>query len=52
MTDHCPACAVARELTEHRNQTAARWGQRRAAFNFAAIIARQACPDYQHEESK
>lgn len=46
MTDHCPACRVRRELTEHRDQTAAEWSQRRAALNFARIVAGRACPDY------
>jgi hypothetical protein len=45
MTDHCPACAVRRELTTHRDQCEPAWSPRRAAFNFAVIVAARACPD-------
>lgn len=51
MTDHCPACRVARELTEHRDNYAAGWSDRRAMLNFAAIIARRACPEYRAKEA-
>lgn len=37
--DHCPACAVARELRLHRDATYPTWGKSRAALNFE-------CPDY------
>jgi len=50
--DHCTACAIARELTDHRNRTAARWSQRRAAFSFAVIVAQRTCPDYTPKESQ
>lgn len=46
MTDHCPACRVARELTEHRDKTAVEWTQRRAVLNFARTVSERACPDY------
>lgn len=46
MTDHCPACRIARELTEHRDATAADWSQRRGTLNFARVIAMRACPAY------
>lgn len=46
MSDHCPACRVARELTEHRDACAVEWSHRRAALNFALILAKRACPDY------
>jgi hypothetical protein len=46
MSDHCPACRVARELTEHRDAAAADWSVRRATLNFARIIAERACPDW------
>ena len=46
MSDHCPACRLARELREHTDQTAAEWSQRRGALNFARIIAERACPAY------
>lgn len=46
MSDHCPACRVARELGEHRDSTAADWSIRRATLNFARIIATRACPEY------
>jgi hypothetical protein len=50
MTDHtCPACAIAAELDAHRNKTAARWDKRRAALNFAVIVARSHCTQ---EETK
>ena len=45
-TDCCPACRVARELTEHLVAHVIPWGNRRAAFNFARVLARQACPEY------
>ena len=47
MTDHCPACRVARQLAEHRDDTAPEWDQRRATLNFATVIARRSCVDYQ-----
>ena len=46
MSDHCPACRVRRELTEHRDQFKPGWSTQRAAFNFALVIAARACPDY------
>ena len=46
MTDHCPACAIARELSAHRDMAATDWTPRRAVLNFAVIIARRACPAY------
>lgn len=46
MSDHCPACQVVRELTEHRDGTAAEWSVRRGTLNFARVIAVRACPDY------
>jgi hypothetical protein len=46
MTDHCPACSVARQLTEHRNTTAPDWTERRATLNYARIIATRTCPEY------
>lgn len=49
--DHCPACRVARELTEHRDASANEWSIRRATLNFARIVATQACPDWQAAES-
>lgn len=45
--DHCPACRTARELTEHRDATAAEWSIRRVTLNFASLVARQACPDFE-----
>lgn len=47
MTDHCPACRVARELAEHRDATAAAWSPRRVALSFAVIVAERACPAYE-----
>ena len=47
MSDHCPACRVARELREHVDQTAAEWSIRRGALKFARILAERACPDYE-----
>jgi hypothetical protein len=44
--DHCPACSVARQLTEHRNTTAPDWTERRATLNYARIIATRTCPNY------
>lgn len=49
MTDHCPACRIARELTEHRDKTAAGWSHRRGTLNFARVIAARACPEYEPE---
>lgn len=46
MTDHCPACRVARELREHVDKTAPEWSVRRGALNFARVIAMRACSDY------
>ena len=48
MTDHCPACQIVRELTDHRDATATatEWSARRAALNFALVIAARACPQY------
>lgn len=46
MSDHCPVCQVARELTEHRDATADEWSTRRGVLNFARIIATRACPAY------
>lgn len=46
MTDHCPACTVARELRGHRDATAVEWSCRRAMLNFAAIVADRACVGY------
>lgn len=46
MADHCPACRVHRELTEHRDATASAWSPRRAALNFARVLAARACPAY------
>ena len=43
-SDHCPACRIARELTEHRDTTAGDWTMRRGTLNFAIVIARRACP--------
>lgn len=48
--DHCPACAVVRELTEHRDQTAPEWGQRRATLNFAIVIAASVCTENRKTE--
>lgn len=45
MSDHCPACRVARELREHIDHTSVAF-PRRGAFNFARILAERACPDY------
>lgn len=47
VTDHCPACRVDRELGEHLDRHEIAWSPRRAAYNFARIIARRACPDYE-----
>jgi hypothetical protein len=47
VTDHCPACAIARELSAHRDMAATDWTPRRAVLNFDVIVARRACPDYQ-----
>lgn len=44
--EHCPACRVAAELLAHRDSTAPDWGVRRATLNFAAVVARRACPAY------
>lgn len=46
MSDHCPACRVARELREHIDQSDATWSIRRGALNFARILAERACPEY------
>lgn len=46
MTDHCPACTVARILLHHRDQVAQTWDQRRVTLNFARIVAERACPEY------
>lgn len=46
MSDHCPACQVARELTEHRDACAEQWSTRRGVLNFARVIAVRACPEY------
>ena len=46
MSDHCPACRLARELRERTDQTAAECSQRRGALNFARILAERACPAY------
>ena len=46
MNDHCPACRIARELTEHRDTSAAEWGLRRGVLNFARVLAVRACPEY------
>jgi hypothetical protein len=43
---HCLACQIADELAAHRDSTATDWSVRRAALNFAVIIARTTCPDY------
>lgn len=43
--DHCPACRIARELTEHRDASATDWSVRRATLNFSIIVARRSCPD-------
>lgn len=43
---HCPACAITAELTHHRDQATPTWGEKRAAFNFALVVARRACPAY------
>lgn len=45
MSDHCPACTVAREIREHIAATDVQH-PRRSAFNFARIIAERACPEY------
>jgi hypothetical protein len=45
-TDHCPACSVARQLTEHRNTYTPNWTERRATLNYARIIATRTCPNY------
>jgi hypothetical protein len=42
----CPACRITDELTRHRDQATPTWGEKRAAFNFALVIARRACPEY------
>lgn len=47
MSCHCPACRVARELADHRDGSAAEWSIRRATLNFAVIVARRACPEYE-----
>lgn len=47
MSDHCPACRVLRELTEHRDTAAPDWSPRRGVLNFARVVAARACPDYQ-----
>ena len=47
MSDHCPACRVHRELTEHLATITPGWTAKRAALNFAAILARRACPNYE-----
>jgi hypothetical protein len=46
MTDHCPACRIARELTEHRDATAAEWSVRRATLSFARVLAVRACAEW------
>ena len=46
MSDHCPACQIARELTEHRDAYYPPWSKVRAAYNFARIVAMRACPEY------
>lgn len=50
VADHCPACAVAVELAMHRDLTAGGWSVRRATLNFAIVIARRACPSYEHAD--
>ena len=52
MGDHCPACRIARELREHRDNTAAEWSVRRGALNFARVLAERACPDWQPEPTE
>lgn len=47
MSDHCPACRVARELAEHRDATASEWSVRRATLNFAHVLATRACPAWE-----
>ena len=47
VSDHCPACRVARELAEHRDATAAEWSVRRATLNFAYVLAARACPSWE-----
>lgn len=49
MSDHCPACRVARELTEHVTESGTPH-PKRGAFNFARILAERACPEYQPTE--
>lgn len=44
---HCPACRVVAELSEHRDATAGGWSIRRGTLNFAILVARQCCPDYE-----
>lgn len=44
---HCPACATATALEQHRDTTAAAgWSVRRGALSFAIVIARRNCPAY------
>jgi hypothetical protein len=43
MSDHCPACRIVRELTEHRDKCAPGWDVRRGSLNFAIVIAESAC---------
>lgn len=50
MSDHCPACRVARELREHSDQAHPEWSVRRGTLNFARILAERACPDYRPDE--
>lgn len=45
--DHCPACQVARELAQHRDDKAPGWSIRRGALNFAVLVAQRACPAYE-----
>lgn len=47
---HCPACAIAAELSAHRDSTAGTWSIRRMMLNFAVIIAQRNCPDYTPNE--
>ena len=49
MGDHCPACRIARELREHRDNTAAEWSVRRGTLNFARVLAERVCPDWRPE---
>lgn len=49
---HCPACDIAAQLEAHRDTYTNGWSQRRGTLNFAALIARRACPEYQPDSTE